>query len=956
MDINNLWSGYDLNSKKQNSRCLSVNTILEGKYLVGPVLGQGGFGITYVGYDLNMEAKIAIKEYFPVELVSRDTTTMHGDRVLSLSGEKSVTYKAGLKKYVAEAQNVSQFSEIPGVVSVKDFFYANETAYIVMEFIDGISLKDYLKEKGGRLSEDETLIIMKPVLEALVQVHKAGIIHRDISPDNIMLTFKDGNAHNQIGSVKLIDFGAARMTEKNDQKSLTIILKHGYAPEEQYRTHGEQGAWTDVYALCAVLYRMMTGETPVPAMDRMFKDELKTLEQCGAKISANTSAAILKGLAVKKEDRIQNVSELISALYEGAKVKPATSMKSTALSGKRGSWIIGIGVVCALAVLAAVLLLSGGKKKDVSVPVQENIADTDKEMDFSDEEKLGEQIVFYHPQRSISSGIYTHTLFCVPDGTVKAIGYNELNQCDVEDWDHVAAVTAGEGCSFGIRTDGTVLYAGYGDGSGIEEIEYWTDVLDIRCGLGYAIVLKQDGSVIVSGNTEEAELLRKEIADWENIKAIEAYMTSVYALTEDGTLLFAGEEKPEIEINVTDWDEVQYLDGSAKSAGFLSGLCVDGSARRLNLRTGEMLYEEGAFQYYNGYMGIKENGTIARTDAIMVGDKILNEEIKTWTDMQAVVITGYDTLRGFKNDGTIVGWGENRGNTRLEDFTNLEWIQIVNDPSMWDDTSVSLMAATKQGEILAYGRQFYEAENCGLYTFGNNVKWYNEKALLLHDGTFRILYHPEGELVFHGVKQVYEVTNGSHDGSEDQYLCYYLLLMADGSVQIYKYGHGQREEEYEASLAGIETWTDVIQMESHDAYLTYGVKDDGRVVVCSENGPDEVIYDEEDGIIKISLSNVTNSVVGLTKSGHVVSLDESHNANSSGMLQFESWNNIVDIATGFSHTVGLRADGTVLATGTNSSGQCDVEEWTDVVCIAAGKNCTIGITENGNLLIAGSLY
>ena len=165
MDINNLWSEYDLNSKKQNTRCLAVNTILEGKYLVGPVLGQGGFGITYVGFDLNMESKIAIKEYFPVELVSRDTTTMHGDRVLSLSGEKSVTYKAGLKKYVAEAQNVSQFSEIPGVVSVKDFFYANETAYIVMEFIDGISLKDYLKEKGGSLTEEETLKIMKPVLE-----------------------------------------------------------------------------------------------------------------------------------------------------------------------------------------------------------------------------------------------------------------------------------------------------------------------------------------------------------------------------------------------------------------------------------------------------------------------------------------------------------------------------------------------------------------------------------------------------------------------------------------------------------------------------------------------------------------------------------------------------------------------------------------------------------------------
>ena len=294
MDQNKIWESFGMKTDRQNPRCLAVNTVLAGKYLVGPVLGEGGFGITYAGYDLNMETRIAIKEYFPVELVTRDTTrgvsTSGGgsDRVISLSGEKSKTYQQGLKKYVDEARNVSQFAGIPGIVSVKDFFYENDTAYIVMEYIEGVSLKEYLKQKGGRLPEEEALAILRPVLEALEKVHAAGIVHRDISPDNIMLTFTEKRETEQssafhdasaplpaavygnISAVKLIDFGAARMTSKNDQKSLTIILKHGYAPEEQYRSHGEQGPWTDVYALCAVLYRMLTGKVPEPAMDRLF--------------------------------------------------------------------------------------------------------------------------------------------------------------------------------------------------------------------------------------------------------------------------------------------------------------------------------------------------------------------------------------------------------------------------------------------------------------------------------------------------------------------------------------------------------------------------------------------------------------------------------------------------------------------------------------------------------------
>src|SRR5699024_1344766 len=161
---------FGIKTDKQNPRCLAVNTVLAGKYLVGPVLGEGGFGITYAGYDLNMETRIAIKEYFPVELVTRDTTRRStregggasggqvsgnastsgggGDRVISLSGEKSKTYQQGRKKYVDEARNVSRFAGIPGIVSVKDFFYENDTAYIVMEYIEGVRLQEYRKQRG----------------------------------------------------------------------------------------------------------------------------------------------------------------------------------------------------------------------------------------------------------------------------------------------------------------------------------------------------------------------------------------------------------------------------------------------------------------------------------------------------------------------------------------------------------------------------------------------------------------------------------------------------------------------------------------------------------------------------------------------------------------------------------------------------------------------------------------
>lgn len=297
--------GFDKTTYSSSLRSLRPFTRLNGKYLVGKVIGEGGFGITYIGFNMETDLPVAIKEYFPAELATRDTT--QGNTITIFSGEARDLYKEGLEKYLREARNLSMFSDLPGIVTVKDFFYENETAYIIMEFINGVSLKDYLTKVGGRMRHNEVTKLMKPVLESMNKIHEVGIIHRDISPDNIMITKNK--------QVKLTDFGAARVFDTEDNKSITVVLKRGYAPEEQYRAKGNQGPWTDVYALCATMYRMITGVTPQEALERIIEDNVEPLSKYDSSIWPETEFAIMKGLALRAQDRYQTVEELIDALY-----------------------------------------------------------------------------------------------------------------------------------------------------------------------------------------------------------------------------------------------------------------------------------------------------------------------------------------------------------------------------------------------------------------------------------------------------------------------------------------------------------------------------------------------------------------------------------------------------------------------------------------------------------------
>ncbi|HEX2953668.1 MAG TPA: serine/threonine-protein kinase [Bacillota bacterium] len=298
--------GWNDHTPQESTAFISPGTILNGHYLIGRVLGYGGFGITYLAFDLNLQYKLAIKEYLPQSIATR---AQDGLMVSVYSGEARAQYDYGLGKFLDEARMLAKFNNHPCIVSVHDFFKENETAYLVMDFIEGITLKDLLEQKGGKIPFRTTLEIMMPVMDALREVHHTGMLHRDVSPDNIYITKER--------QIKLLDFGAARLAMGEQSQSLSIILKPGYAPEEQYRSRGKQGPWTDVYAVAATIYRAITGKTPPDSLDRMEEDHLIRPSALGADIPEPQEEALLKAIAVRAADRFNTMAEFQEQLAAG---------------------------------------------------------------------------------------------------------------------------------------------------------------------------------------------------------------------------------------------------------------------------------------------------------------------------------------------------------------------------------------------------------------------------------------------------------------------------------------------------------------------------------------------------------------------------------------------------------------------------------------------------------------
>ena len=294
--------GFIENTLPDNVSYLRTGVQLQDRYTIGTVIGAGGFGITYKAWDSALETIVAIKEFFPQGVVLRDNTTSKTSEV-SVYNVHDDNFEHGKQRFIKEARSLAKFNSHPGTVSIYDFFEANNTAYIVMEYLDGCNMKEYVAAKK-KLPDFEMIRSMTiAISDVLRAVHSVGLIHRDISPDNIFMCLN--------GNFKLIDFGSVKQSFSDGTLSATVILKHGYAPIEQYSKSGKIGPWTDIYALGATIYKLTTGELPQESVERITSDEVVDICMLNSSIPRSFGAAVMKALAPQVKDRYQTVEEFM---------------------------------------------------------------------------------------------------------------------------------------------------------------------------------------------------------------------------------------------------------------------------------------------------------------------------------------------------------------------------------------------------------------------------------------------------------------------------------------------------------------------------------------------------------------------------------------------------------------------------------------------------------------------
>ena len=661
---------------------LRPGTILNGKYLVGKILGQGGFGITYLGWDLMLERKVAIKEYYPSGQVVRQvgTSSLQWYRTEQASNARD----SGQEMFLKEARKMSKVHKIAEVVQIMDLFQENDTAYIVMDFIEGETLKCRL-QKTGPLSWQETQKIFLPVIRAMEEVHQAGLIHRDLSPDNLMLP--------PDGGVKILDLGGAKDLTLNSGASSMQVAKGGFSPPEQYYQRGGSGTWTDVYALAATIYYTLTGVLPPVAVERMEEDTLRwDLPQLQA-LPQGTIQALKKAMALRAKDRTQTMQELYQGIaVSGTSPQPEKDTASEEKTVKEGptlekeesakpekenkKWVklfLPIGAVLACVVIA-VAILRWKSVADANLEYkqavemmearryEEAIAAFEALDGFQDSvQKIEDcEAGILELQYEAAVSLVEQKKYSEAMAAFEALeGYKDSAE-KLEETIRMADYAAAEELLAGGETaKAAIAFGKLGDymDARARSFALWENIAHretLIAGDVYTVGLKANGTVVATGRNTDGQC---DVNHWTDIVAVSAGYVHTVGLKADGTVVAVG-SNAHGQCNVSDWTDIV-----AVSAGdwYTAGLKADGTV----VAVGNNAYGQCNVSDWRdcvaisagGYhtIGLKANGTV-----VAVGWNDNGQcNISGWEDIMVISAGLYHTV-GLKADGTVVAVGGNK--------------------------------------------------------------------------------------------------------------------------------------------------------------------------------------------------------------------------------------------------------------------------------------------------------
>lgn len=877
--------GYTPDTVEQSPRCMPPYTILAGRYLVGTVLGEGGFGITYRGWDLEQDRKIAIKEYFPTGLVTRDTSHGGDNTVQSISGQMRVHYKAGLEKYENEARCLMRLKGTPGIVDILAFFHENATAYIVMEFIEGVTLRQYLASNNGCLPEKQTLEMFQPLLASLEKVHQAGIVHRDISPDNIIVQ--------PDGRLKLIDFGAARQATGEATQSLTVILKHGYAPEEQYRSRSKQGPYTDVYAISATIYKTLTGVTPVDSMSRMFEDELKPLNQYPNRIAPRTCTAIQKGMEVRAENRYQTIKELTAALYkkevteEPTLAMPVSKRKHT---GKMLTLIAAGVAACAFLILGAMSLTKPRTPPTANIPAEE----APQTLEIPDLEGTAEAEATAALE---ALGLYVTVEYAPADGAHTGVVLSQEQTSDQS-----VTLTVGELTSFTfIETE---------DGMELTGTSAENEFLELPDTIN-GIPVTSIGAYAFAEDVDETQALYQVSFPKQLVRIGEGAFSGC---------LFLG--KVQLPDTVTDIGDGAFWNCSAIS--------------ELTLPSGLQHVGDYAFQYCYGLPEI-----VLPEGCLTVGEQAFEGCMATekivlpagLTEIGPGAFTGCNAATIYAVAGT---YGERY--VKESDLPYLITEAGTGTPSLNYQT-VNFSLAGMQLQLEAAG---IPAGADVLFQSSNILV-----ATVTDDGLVTAVSNGEAEInaTWEGGELICTVSCDLIADPSERYVDTLGYQIAKAKKPTVAVGGLMLEDSYSRTVVFACRNDGTVALAEYNIFT-------GKSNLLGKEQIDSTVLDQlEQWNTIISVAKTAEGLYGLKADGTVVGIRADMESAGEGNFNYvtSSWENIVKICCyeGSEGIVGLKADGTVVTAGYYA----EVQEWTDIVELSDG-DYLLGIQADGHILVA----